>query len=88
MFSLKDIEKFIKIRQETGVNVKTGCFDDAEHVKLFLKYPVRYVQYIYDFVYNYCNINVRTATESMSCGNNSVAPINSNCQYTQPTPLS
>lgn len=75
------------MRKEIGVTVKTGVFEDAEHVKLFLKYPVRYVQYVYDFMYNYCNITQMPASERIR-SHNSVTATNSTGQYTQQTSLS
>ncbi|XP_020716417.1 transmembrane protein 53 [Ceratitis capitata] len=48
----EDIEKFIKIRQERGVHVSAACFEDAEHVKIYTKYPSQYIQCVCSFINN------------------------------------
>ncbi|XP_055382015.1 transmembrane protein 53-A [Condylostylus longicornis] len=46
-----DIEHFADFRQkERGVDVTKICFEDAEHVKIFIKYPQQYVQYLCSFL--------------------------------------
>lgn len=36
--------------QEVGVSVDLVCFEDAEHVKLYTKYPQKYVQSVCKFI--------------------------------------
>lgn len=48
----QDIEKFIKIRQERGVDVSAACFEDAEHVKIYTKYPSQYIHCVCSFINN------------------------------------
>lgn len=52
MINLQDIQRFAKFRQDLGVPVETLCFENAEHVKLYVKYPQKYVQTVYMFVNN------------------------------------
>ncbi|KAM7353337.1 transmembrane protein 53 isoform 1-T3 [Cochliomyia hominivorax] len=47
-----DIEKFINIRQQQGVDVNSICFEDAEHVKIFTKYPTQYIHCVCNFINN------------------------------------
>ncbi|XP_034668710.1 transmembrane protein 53 [Drosophila subobscura] len=46
----KDVEKFIRLRRDQGIDVSTACFEDAEHVKIYTKYPEQYVQCVSTFV--------------------------------------
>lgn len=43
---------FAGFRQSIGVPVETVCFYDAEHVKLFIKYPQKYIQCVCTFISN------------------------------------
>lgn len=47
-----DVEKFINIRQQQGVDVNSVCFEDAEHVKIYTKYPTQYIQCVCNFINN------------------------------------
>nr|ACN94622.1 GA20925 [Drosophila miranda] len=46
----KDVEKFIRLRRDQGIDVTSACFEDAEHVKIYTKYPDQYVQCVCNFV--------------------------------------
>ncbi|KAH8410309.1 hypothetical protein KR009_011659 [Drosophila setifemur] len=48
----KDVEKFIRLRRDQGIDVSSVCFEDAEHVKIFIKYPKQYVQIVCNFIRN------------------------------------
>ncbi|XP_017474860.1 PREDICTED: transmembrane protein 53 [Rhagoletis zephyria] len=68
----QDIEKFIKVRQERGVDVSAACFEDAEHVKIYTKYPSQYIHCVCSFINNCLSrpynggIGLETATNSGS----------------------
>lgn len=51
-YGFQDVESFANFRQKIGVPVETVCFDDAEHVKLYIKYPQKYIQCVCKFVNN------------------------------------
>lgn len=57
---LQDIERFAKHRREANVCVDTVCFAGAEHVKLYAKYPEKYVQCVCNFINN-CLANIQFA---------------------------
>ncbi|XP_034100832.1 transmembrane protein 53 [Drosophila albomicans] len=46
----RDVEKFIRLRQDQGIDVSSVCFEDAEHVKIYTKYPNEYVQCVCNFI--------------------------------------
>ncbi|XP_068151639.1 transmembrane protein 53 [Drosophila tropicalis] len=48
----RDVEKFIRLRRDQGIDVSSVCFEDAEHVKIFTKYPKQYVQCVCNFIRN------------------------------------
>lgn len=48
----RDVEKFIRLRRDQGIDVSSVCFEDAEHVKIFTKYPSQYVQCVCGFIKN------------------------------------
>ncbi|EDV98992.1 transmembrane protein 53 [Drosophila grimshawi] len=48
----RDVEKFIRLRRDQGIDVSSVCFEDAEHVKIYTKYPVQYVQCVCSFIRN------------------------------------
>ncbi|KAH8328731.1 hypothetical protein KR074_007850 [Drosophila pseudoananassae] len=48
----KDVEKFIGLRRDQGIQVSSVCFEDAEHVKIYIKYPEQYVQCVCNFIRN------------------------------------
>ncbi|XP_037957928.1 transmembrane protein 53 isoform X2 [Teleopsis dalmanni] len=48
----QDVENFIKIREQQGVQVSSVCFEDAEHVKIYTKYPSEYIRCICTFINN------------------------------------
>ncbi|KAH8272204.1 hypothetical protein KR018_011112, partial [Drosophila ironensis] len=48
----KDVEKFIRLRRDQGIEVSSVRFEDAEHVKIFIKYPDQYVQCVCNFIRN------------------------------------
>lgn len=48
----KDVEKFIRLRRDQGIDVSSVCFEDAEHVKIYTKYPTQYVQCVCSFIRN------------------------------------
>ncbi|XP_070854266.1 transmembrane protein 53 isoform X1 [Drosophila suzukii] len=48
----RDVEKFIRLRRDQGIKVSSVCFKDAEHVKIFTKYPKQYVQSVCNFIRN------------------------------------
>ncbi|XP_030377077.1 transmembrane protein 53 [Scaptodrosophila lebanonensis] len=48
----RDVEKFIRIRRDQGVDVSSVCFDDAEHVKIYQHYPKQYIQCVCNFISN------------------------------------
>ncbi|KAI9577073.1 hypothetical protein GQX74_011153 [Glossina fuscipes] len=75
-----DIEKFIKIRQEQGVEVNSICFDDAEHVKIFTKYPSKYVQYVCNFI-NKCLGSPYRAESFVSTPNSTNSMSSSSFKY-------
>ncbi|XP_064554054.1 transmembrane protein 53 [Drosophila montana] len=52
----KDVEKFIRMRRDQGINVSSVCFEDAEHVKIYTKYPAQYVQSVCSFIRNCMSI--------------------------------
>ncbi|XP_058986053.1 transmembrane protein 53 [Musca domestica] len=47
-----DIENFISYRRQQGVDVSSVCFEDAEHVKIYTKYPTQYIQCVCSFINN------------------------------------
>uniref|UniRef100_A0A1A9WES0 Transmembrane protein 53 n=1 Tax=Glossina brevipalpis TaxID=37001 RepID=A0A1A9WES0_9MUSC len=75
-----DIEKFIKIRQEQGVEVNSICFEDAEHVKIFTKYPTKYVQYVCSFI-NKCLASPYRAESFVSTPNSTNSMSSSSFKY-------
>ncbi|KAH8357982.1 hypothetical protein KR084_006495 [Drosophila pseudotakahashii] len=48
----RDVEKFIRLRRDQGIDVSSVCFEDAEHVKIYTKYPKQYVQCVCNFIRN------------------------------------
>ncbi|XP_026835070.1 transmembrane protein 53-A isoform X2 [Drosophila erecta] len=48
----RDVEKFIQLRRDQGIQVSSVCFEDAEHVKIYTKYPKQYVQCVCNFIRN------------------------------------
>lgn len=48
----KDVEKFIGLRRDQGIKVSSVRFEDAEHVKIYIKYPEQYVQSVCNFIRN------------------------------------
>uniref|UniRef100_A0A1B0AB73 Transmembrane protein 53 n=1 Tax=Glossina pallidipes TaxID=7398 RepID=A0A1B0AB73_GLOPL len=80
MWFAEDIEKFIKIRQEQGVEVNSICFDDAEHVKIFTKYPSKYVQYVCNFI-NKCLASPYKAESFVSTPNSTNSMSSSSFKY-------
>lgn len=56
----RDVEKFIRMRRDQGIDVSSFCFEDAEHVKIFTKYPAQYVQCVCRFIRN-CMANSLTS---------------------------
>nr|AAL90375.1 RE54285p [Drosophila melanogaster] len=48
----RDVEKFIRLRRDQGIQVSSVCFEDAEHVKIYTKYPKQYVQCVCNFIRN------------------------------------
>lgn len=50
--SFQDVEKFAKHRTNLGVPVTKICFDDAEHVKIYIKYPQQYISSVCKFINN------------------------------------
>ncbi|XP_017032159.1 transmembrane protein 53 [Drosophila kikkawai] len=48
----RDVEKFIRLRRDRGIEVSAVCFEDAEHVKIYTKYPKQYVQCVCNFIKN------------------------------------
>lgn len=48
----KDVEKFIGLRRDQGIEVSSVRFEDAEHVKIYIKYPEQYVQSVCNFIKN------------------------------------
>jgi len=48
----RDVEKFIRLRRDQGIDVSSVCFEDAEHVKIYTKYPTQYVQCVCSFIRN------------------------------------
>lgn len=47
---LQDIERFASFRQHIGVPVETVCFHDAEHVKLYIRHPRKYIHCVCTFI--------------------------------------
>ncbi|XP_075149397.1 transmembrane protein 53-A isoform X2 [Haematobia irritans] len=47
-----DVEHFINLRQQQGVDVSSVCFEDAEHVKIYTKYPQKYIRCVCNFINN------------------------------------
>lgn len=72
-FFLQDVEKFVKHRQEHGVEVSSVCFDDAEHVKIYTKYPTQYIHCVCTFINNCLSIPYKGsyATTPTSVGSSS-----------------
>lgn len=56
LISYKDIERFAEHRKKLDVHVDMVCFDEAEHVKLYSKYPQKYILCICRFI-NECLVN-------------------------------
>ncbi|XP_070068216.1 transmembrane protein 53 isoform X2 [Drosophila takahashii] len=48
----RDVERFIRLRRDQGIDVSSVCFEDAEHVKIYTKYPKQYVQCVCNFIRN------------------------------------
>lgn len=48
----EDIENFAKYREQRGVDVSKICFEDAEHVKIYTKYPQQYIHCVCSFINN------------------------------------
>ncbi|EDW89836.1 transmembrane protein 53 isoform X2 [Drosophila yakuba] len=48
----RDVEKFIRLRRDQGIQVSSVCFEDAEHVKIYIKYPKQYVKCVCNFIKN------------------------------------
>ncbi|XP_017061204.1 transmembrane protein 53 [Drosophila ficusphila] len=72
----RDVEKFIRLRREKGIEVSSVCFEDAEHVKIYIKYPKQYVQCVCNFIKN-CMARHSAA----NCGPNSMSDFKSNLKY-------
>ncbi|XP_067625541.1 transmembrane protein 53 isoform X2 [Eurosta solidaginis] len=72
----QDIEKFIKIRQERGVDVSAACFEDAEHVKIYTKYPSQYIRCVCSFINN-CLSRPYKPCSGLDTVTNSGSPTNS-----------
>ncbi|XP_017840235.1 transmembrane protein 53 isoform X2 [Drosophila busckii] len=51
----RDVEKFIRLRRDQGINVSSVCFEDAEHVKIYTKYPAQ------------CPLIYRTLNPQINC---------------------
>lgn len=51
-FLLQDVERFANFRRNIGVPVETVCFHDAEHVKLYIKHPQKYIHCVCTFISN------------------------------------
>lgn len=47
---LQDVEKFAQHRQQLGTDITKVCFEDAEHVKIYTKYPQQYIHCICKFI--------------------------------------
>ncbi|XP_050746335.1 transmembrane protein 53 isoform X2 [Drosophila biarmipes] len=61
----QDVEKFIRLRRDQGIKVSSLCFEDAEHVKIYTKYPKQYIQSVCNFIRN-C-IGVPAFTVAPNC---------------------
>ncbi|KAI8115078.1 hypothetical protein FF38_10896 [Lucilia cuprina] len=61
-----DIEKFINIRQQQGVDVNSICFEDAEHVKIYTKYPTQYIHCVCNFINNCLATPYKPAVETFA----------------------
>uniref|UniRef100_A0A1I8Q7G4 Transmembrane protein 53 n=1 Tax=Stomoxys calcitrans TaxID=35570 RepID=A0A1I8Q7G4_STOCA len=74
-----DVEHFINIRQQQGVDVTSVCFEDAEHVKIYTKYPQQYIQCVCNFINNCLAAPFKPAMDSFN--STSTTPTSTSMKY-------
>ncbi|XP_055852132.1 transmembrane protein 53 isoform X2 [Episyrphus balteatus] len=60
----EDIENFAKYREQRGVDVSKICFEDAEHVKIYTKYPQQYIHCVCSFINNCLAVKMNLKEEN------------------------
>ncbi|XP_016977190.1 transmembrane protein 53 [Drosophila rhopaloa] len=77
----RDVEKFIRLRRDQGIEVSSVCFEDAEHVKIYTKYPKQYVQSVCNFIKNCMAIPALNVASCYELSSPTENPYRSNLKY-------